>query len=301
MMNNIDAKSFITECALRVDSFLDKYLVIDDSYSSKLIESMRYSLFAGGKRIRASLLMSSYSLFSDSIDVVIPFAAAVEMVHTYSLIHDDLPAMDDDDYRRGKLTNHKVYGEALAILSGDALVTKAFELINDRRISPSISDTVRVDISTNLSVSSGDKGMIAGQVADILYGENSTPDKSLLKYIHMNKSTELIKASILIGARLANADEEECRLLSSYGNSIGLAFQIQDDILDITSSKEVLGKTTGKDVAQSKLTYPSLFGLDESKRILNELLTKAKDDISFFGDRAKVLNGISDYIIYRDK
>ena len=117
----------------------------------------------------------------------------------------------------------------------------------------------------------------------------------------MNKSTELIKASILIGARLANADEEECRLLSSYGNSIGLAFQIQDDILDITSSKEVLGKTTGKDVAQSKLTYPSLFGLDESKRILNELLTKAKDDISFFGDRAKVLNGISDYIIYRDK
>ncbi len=301
MMNNIDAKSFIEECALKVDSFLDKYLVIEESYSSKLIESMRYSLFAGGKRIRASLLISSYSLFSDNIEIVVPFAAAVEMVHTYSLIHDDLPAMDDDDYRRGKPTNHKVYGEALAILSGDALVTRAFELINDRRISPSISDTVRVDISTNLSVSSGDKGMIAGQVADILYGENSTPDKSLLKYIHMNKSTELIKASILIGARLANADEEECRLLSSYGNSIGLAFQIQDDILDITSSKEVLGKSTGKDVAQSKLTYPSLFGLDESKRILNELLTKAKDDILFFGDRAKILNGISDYIIYRDK
>ena len=300
-MNNTDSKSFIEECALRVDSFLDKYLVIKDSYSSKLIESMRYSLFAGGKRIRASLLISSYNLFSDNIEVVIPFAAAVEMVHTYSLIHDDLPAMDDDDYRRGKLTNHKVYGEALAILSGDALVTKAFELINDRSISPSISDTVRVDISTNLSVSSGDKGMIAGQVADILYGENSTPDKSLLQYIHMNKSTELIKASILIGARLANADEEECRLLSSYGNSIGLAFQIQDDILDITSSKEVLGKSTGKDVEQSKLTYPSLFGLDESKRILNELLAKAKDDISFFGDRAKVLNGISEYIIYRDK
>ncbi len=301
MMNNIDAKSFIEECALKVDSFLDKYLVIEESYSSKLIESMRYSLFAGGKRIRASLLISSYSLFLDNIEIVVPFAAAVEMVHTYSLIHDDLPAMDDDDYRRGKPTNHKVYGEALAILSGDALVTRAFELINDRRISPSISDTVRVDISTNLSVSSGDKGMIAGQVADILYGENSTPDKSLLKYIHMNKSTELIKASILIGARLANADEEECRLLSSYGNSIGLAFQIQDDILDITSSKEVLGKSTGKDVAQSKLTYPSLFGLDESKRILNELLTKAKDDILFFGDRAKILNGISDYIIYRDK
>lgn len=301
MMNNIDSKSFINDCALRVDSFLDKYLVLEDSYSSKLIESMRYSLFAGGKRIRASLLISSYSLFSDDIEIVVPFAAAVEMVHTYSLIHDDLPAMDDDDYRRGKPTNHKVYGEALAILSGDALVTKAFELINDRSISPSISDTVRVDISTNLSVSSGDKGMIAGQVADILYGENSTPDKSLLKYIHMNKSTELIKASILIGARLANADEEECRLLSSYGNSIGLAFQIQDDILDITSSKEVLGKTTGKDIEQSKLTYPSLFGLDESKRILNELLTKAKDDISFFGDRAKVLNGISEYIIYRDK
>ncbi len=300
-MNNVDTKSFITECALKVDSFLDKYLIIKDSYSSKLIESMRYSLFAGGKRIRASLLISSYSLFSDNIDIVIPFAAAVEMVHTYSLIHDDLPAMDDDDYRRGKLTNHKVYGEALAILSGDALVTKAFELINDRSISPSISDTARVDISTSLSVSSGDKGMIAGQVADILYGENSTPDKSLLKYIHMNKSTELIKASILIGARLANAYEEECRLLSSYGNSIGLAFQIQDDILDITSSKEVLGKTAGKDVVQSKLTYPSLFGLDESKRILDELLNKAKDDISFFGDRAKVLNGISDYIIYRDK
>ena len=300
-MNNIDSKSFINECALKVDSFLDKYLVIEDSYSSKLIESMRYSLFAGGKRIRASLLISSYSLFSDNIDIVIPFAAAVEMVHTYSLIHDDLPAMDDDDLRRGKPTNHKVYGEALAILSGDALVTKAFELINDRRISPSISDTVRVDISTSLSVSSGDKGMIAGQVADILYGENSTPDKSLLQYIHMNKSTELIKASILIGARLANADDEECKLLSSYGNSIGLAFQIQDDILDITSSKEVLGKTTGKDVVQSKLTYPSLFGLDESKRILSELLTKAKSDISFFGDRAKVLNGISEYIIYRDK
>ena len=300
-MNNIESKSFINECALKVDSFLDKYLVIEDSYSSKLIESMRYSLFAGGKRIRASLLISSYSLFSDNIDMVVPFAAAVEMVHTYSLIHDDLPAMDDDDLRRGKPTNHKVYGEALAILSGDALVTKAFELINDRRISPSISDTVRVDISTSLSVSSGDKGMIAGQVADILYGENSTPDKSLLQYIHMNKSTELIKASILIGARLANADEEECRLLSSYGDSIGLAFQIQDDILDITSSKEVLGKTAGKDVVQSKLTYPSLFGLDESKRILNELLSKAKDDISFFGDRAKVLNGISDYIIYRDK
>jgi len=299
--NNNILSNFLLEIAEDVDKFLDTYLKTDSQFSTGLIESIRYSIFAGGKRLRAGLVVATYQLFSDKRELAIPFAAAIEMIHTYSLIHDDLPSMDNDDYRRGKLTNHKVFGEALAILSGDTLLTKAFELINDRSISPEVTDSQRVDISFLTAESAGDKGMIAGQVADILFEGEKKITEELLRFIHIKKSAELIKASVGIGAKLANADDKQYRVLQNYAESIGLAFQITDDILDITSSSEQLGKTVGKDVAQSKVTYPAIFGVEGSSQIVSELIAIAKNEIEYFGADGYLLNDIATFILTRDR
>mgnify|MGYP003331706672 CR=1 FL=1 len=262
-----------------------------------LAQAVEYSLMAGGKRLRPVLVLLASDLCGGIQAAALSPACAIEMIHTYSLIHDDLPAMDNDDYRRGRLTNHKVYGEAMAMLAGDALLTLAFELIADNAATVSPDRIVRA--LKLISNATGTWGMVGGQVVDI-ESEGQTIEFETLKYIHAHKTGALLTASSVAGAMLVGADEGQLDALTRYGRHIGLAFQIADDILDIVGDQSKLGKPIGSDEGNDKATYPKFFGLDESRKMAHTEVQNAVDSLSGFGLSAEPLRGIARYIVERD-
>ncbi len=281
-----------------VDEALDRYLPRARTRPATLHEAMRYSLFAGGKRLRPILCLAAAEACGGSDDAALPAAAAVECIHTYSLVHDDLPCMDDDDLRRGRPTCHVKYGEGIAVLTGDALLTIAFEILAQAPPSPryGVGDYVG-----ELALASGSRHLIGGQVLD-LEGEGgdvaTTPAQ--LRYIHESKTAALLAASVRLGAMSANATPARLEALTDYGRSLGLAFQIIDDILDVTSTSEKLGKSVGKDEASAKSTYPALFGLEKSRKEAGRLTKRAHDALKPFGKKGAPLHEIADYLLVRD-
>jgi geranylgeranyl diphosphate synthase type II len=278
-----------------VDAELDRLVPPETALPETIHRAMRYSLFAGGKRIRPILCMEAARAVSDEADGVVTAACSLELIHTYSLIHDDLPALDNDDYRRGKLTNHKVFGDAMAILAGDALLTLAFQVLA-RLNAP---DDRKAKLIAELSTAAGTVGgMIGGQVAD-LEGEGKPPNPELLESIHRAKTGALLRASLRMGAMYAGASPEQYSALSCYGEHVGLAFQIVDDILDVEESSEALGKTAGKDAAQQKITFPAVYGLEASHRMAEEECARAHEVLAPFAGRAARLHELADMIVHR--
>ncbi|MCB0327691.1 MAG: polyprenyl synthetase family protein [Bdellovibrionales bacterium] len=281
----------------KLDQALSTYL--SDQHTSKTLQkAMNYSLSAGGKRIRPMLGFATAKALREDIDLMMPVACAIEMIHTYSLIHDDLPAMDDDDLRRGKATNHKVFGEACAILAGDALLTLAFSILS--QASWNIQSEKKLAIISHLSQASGAKGMVAGQVLD-MESENQSLNEIQLETIHRNKTAQLLSASVMCAALCFDPTPEQYAALEVYGRELGLAFQIADDILDETASTEELGKPSGSDQKKHKSTYPSVFGLETSKQKAQQCLEKALTAIDIFQENAQQLRALASYIIERKK
>lgn len=286
-----------------VDKSLDRYLPSAKKPPQTIHRAMRYSVFAGGKRLRPILVIAGAEVCDLDGRKVLPTACAMELIHTYSLVHDDLPAMDNDDLRRGKPTNHKVFGESIAILTGDALLTYAFHLVA-RNAKLLKCGSLLSDVVETVAEGAGVAGMVGGQVMDIEMDEGRWLKKSrrqqieILKTIHHNKTAALIRSSILAGALLAKANKMELNHLSNYGEKIGLAFQVADDILDIVGDKKLLGKK-GSDRSNQKLTYPAIFGLEESRRTALQLVRGAKKDLEIFGPRSAVLVELADFIAQR--
>lgn len=274
---------------------LEMYFIKKNNYQQNIYDAMEYSLFAGGKRIRPVLALSCAELFGDE-KKVLPFACGLEMIHTYSLIHDDLPCMDNDDLRRGKPTNHRVFGEAMAVLAGDALLTRAFEVaVKFSQLSP--EQTLR-EIQI-LAEASGTEGMIGGQVID-MESEGKKVDAKTLNALHINKTGALIIAAAKLGAIAGGATEEDIEHLSEYAKNIGLAFQIKDDILDVEGDSEVLGKKTGVDEINEKTTFVSIYGLEKSKQMLSDYTEKAKEQLKPYGEQAEFLKELANYLLKRD-
>ncbi len=293
----MDLHVYLDDRRRLVEDALDRFLPASTSRPEKLHESVRYSMLAPGKRIRPILTIASAEAVGGRAEDVLPSACALECIHAFSLIHDDLPCMDDDDYRRGRLTNHKVFGEAMAMLAGDALLTLAFELIADNA---SLVPPERiVPVVKMVSVATGTAGMVGGQVVDIeSEGKEIKPDE--LQFIHSHKTGALLTASVMAGALLCGADDAQQDALRRYGKSIGLAFQIADDILDVVGDQEKLGKPVGSDEKSDKATYPKLFGLEESRRKAHSEVMGAVDALSGFGPTADPLRGIARYIVERE-
>jgi len=288
-------RDYLAQQQRLVDAELDRLAPPETSAPETIHRAMRYSLFAGGKRIRPILCIEAARAVSDSPDGVLAAACSLELIHTYSLIHDDLPALDNDDYRRGKLTNHKVFGEAMAILAGDSLLTLAFQVLAQLPT----TDERRTRLILELSTAAGTVGgMIGGQVAD-LEGEGKPPSAGLLEAIHRAKTGALLRASLRLGAIYAGAAAEQYAALSCYGEHVGLAFQIVDDILDVEESSAALGKTAGKDAAQQKITFPAVYGLAMSRRMAGEECDRAHQTLEPFGERAGRLHELADLIVHR--
>ena len=293
--SSFDLSTYLVEQKKAIEIALDSALPV--IYPEKIYEAMRYSLLAGGKRLRPILCIAGCELVGGTASMAMPTACALEMIHTMSLIHDDLPAMDNDDYRRGKLTNHKVYGEDIAILAGDGLLTYAFELIATK--TENVPPQQVLQTIAHLARASGAAGLVGGQVVD-LESEGLT-DVSLetLNYIHAHKTGALLEACVVCGGILGGVSAADLQRLSRFAQNIGLAFQIIDDILDITATQEELGKTADKDVQAGKVTYPSLWGIDESRRQASQLVADAKSQLAAFGSKALPLLGIADFITSR--
>ncbi len=296
--NNWQLQPYLKERVRFVDSALDRYLPGADTLPTRLHEAMRYSVFAGGKRIRPILMLAACEAVGGEMKSVLPAACAIEMVHTYSLIHDDLPAMDDDDFRRGNPTNHKVYGEATAILAGDGLLTEAFILLSDKSIQAAIPPEQFCEVINIMAKSSGSRGMVGGQVVD-MEAERSPVDLPTLEYIHTHKTGALILAAIEIGALLGGATSQQRRALCRYGEAAGLAFQVADDILDIVADQSQLGKDVGSDQQRGKATYPALLGLTGARQHAAELRERALTALEGFDLSAQPLREIATYIIDR--
>lgn len=290
----MDLKSYLKEQKAVVENYLASYFEAPVPPAT-LHEAMKYSLFAGGKRIRPILCMTAYEACGGTATDILPQACALELIHTYSLIHDDLPAMDDDDLRRGKPTSHKVFGEAMAILAGDGLLTEAFFMFAG---SNSISRHLLIEALRELASAAGLHGMVAGQAMDII-GEGKKADKETLEFIHRHKTGALLRASVIMGGILCGATGPTMDALSDYGTNIGLTFQVVDDILDITGTTEELGKPRGSDSAKEKMTYPSLYGIERSREIAQEYIHKALNATGIFGPRALRLNDIAHYLLER--
>jgi geranylgeranyl diphosphate synthase type II len=289
-------RDYLAEQQQLVDCELDRLVPGESIPPATIHRAMRYSLFAGGKRIRPMLCLAAAGAVSSNTNGAVTVACTLEFIHTYSLIHDDLPALDNDDYRRGKLTCHKVFGEAMAILAGDALLTLAFQVLSTRL---TVDDQRKALLIGELSEASGTVGgMIGGQVAD-LEGEGQPPDATLLESIHRAKTGALLRASVRMGAIYAGASPAQLAALSSYGEHIGLAFQMIDDILDVEESSEALGKTAGKDAQQQKITFPAVYGLAESRRMAEAELQKAHASIESFVASAQHLRELADLIVRR--
>ena len=292
-------KDQLEEYVVLVNEYLDKYVVEKDLPEKSIYSAMRYSLLAGGKRLRPVLSLAVCDMLGGRREDVLPFACAVEMIHTYSLIHDDLPAMDNDDYRRGRLTNHKVYGEALAILAGDGLLNLAFELLLESILKSNENRDLKIRAAAIIAKASGVEGMIAGQVID-LESENIKIPSDILDRMHRCKTGALIKAPVVSSAVLCGADEDSVKKLECFAQNLGLAFQIKDDILDVEGSLEKLGKKTGSDAQNEKSTYVSLYGLENSKNMLNEITEKAVIILKDFGEKAVFLEELAKYLVNRD-
>ena len=283
------------QCRL-VESALNRWVPPETEPPQNIHKAMRYSLFAGGKRIRPVLCMSAARTVSDNVEGVEDVACTLELIHTYSLIHDDLPALDNDDLRRGRPTCHKIFGEAMAILAGDSLLTLAFEVLAKVQ---GVSAERRVALAAELATASGTvRGMIGGQVHDI-EGEGQPPTPELLEAIHRAKTGALLRASVRMGAICAGACPEQYSALSEYGEHVGLAFQIVDDILDVEQPSEALGKTAGKDAQQGKITFPAVYGLDRSKTMADEELSRAHESLRMFEPRAYWLHNLADLVVNR--
>lgn len=292
----MNAGEYLASQQRLVETELERLVPADTVPPESIHRAMRYSLFAGGKRIRPLLCLEAARVISDNTSGVEAAACSLEFIHTYSLIHDDLPALDNDDYRRGKLTCHKMFGEAMAILAGDALLTLAFETLSGMNSVPSSRKTKMI---AELSRAAGTVGgMIGGQVAD-LEGEGKAPDAQLLDSIHRAKTGALLRASVRIGAIYAGADEPRLAAISAFGEHIGLAFQIVDDILDVEQSSAALGKTAGKDARQQKITFPAVYGLEESRRMAEQERAHAQQSLEIFRVRAGRLRDLADLIVQR--
>ncbi len=289
-------REYLEQQQKRVEAALDRIAPPDTASPETIHQAMRYSLFAGGKRLRPILCMEAAQTVSGDVEGVEEAAAALELIHTYSLIHDDLPALDNDDLRRGRSTNHKVFGEAMAILAGDGLLTLAFSVL--ARLPADAA--IRVRLITELASASGTvDGMIAGQVRD-LEGEHAEPTAQRLESIHRAKTGALLRASVRVGGIYAGAATGQLTALTCFGEHIGLAFQIIDDVLDVEQSSETLGKTAGKDAARKKITFPAVYGLRRSREMAAEELQRAHASLQPFGDRARWLRAIAELIVHRN-
>ena len=278
-----------------IEAALDRILPSEDTQPPSIHRAMRYSVFAGGKRIRPVLCLESARMFTQNMDAAIQAGCAIEFIHTYSLIHDDLPALDNDDLRRGKPTNHKVFGEAIAILAGDALLTLAFETLAK---SPLEAER-RVRVITEIAAAAGTvNGMVGGQVADVEAGGKPV-SADALEYIHRSKTAALIRASIVAGAIAGGAADADVERLRRFGDNIGWAFQVVDDLLDVEESSTALGKTAGKDQAQKKATYPALYGIEKSRTIATDLEAKAIAELAPYGERAARLRQLCEFLVAR--
>ncbi len=286
---------FFEEDRLAVDAALERLLPAQTAPPSSVHTAMRYSVFAGGKRIRPILCLETARIFTSNVTPALYPACALEFIHTYSLIHDDLPALDNDDLRRGKPTCHKKFGEALAILAGDALLTLAFETISATLVPSERCVSILGEVA---SAAGTINGMVGGQVADV-EAEGKRVDPQTLEYIHRSKTAALIRASITAGALCAGAGPEDVARLRRFGETIGWAFQVTDDILDVEESSAALGKTAGKDMAQQKATYPSVFGLERSHEIAKDLATKAIAELIPYAERASRLREIAEFLVLR--
>lgn len=292
-----DLERFLASSTASVNAALDKFLPSDATRPATIHKAMRYSLFAGGKRMRPAVCLAAAAACAGRETDAVPLACAVECIHTYSLIHDDLPAMDNDDYRRGKLTNHKVFGEGIAVLAGDALLTQAFEIAAKCKGWPRYSHQ---QIILEIAEAAGSLQLIAGQVAD-LEGEGKKISVEELRYIHERKTSALLCCSVRLGGMSANCTPKQLKALTDFGYHVGLAFQVIDDILDVTQTSEQLGKTAGKDTKAQKATYPSIVGLEKSRKIAEELTKKAFAALKIFKGNAQALEALAEFLLKRDR
>jgi geranylgeranyl diphosphate synthase, type II len=292
-----DLKKFLEQRTVSVNRALNTFLPRTTAKPSTIHQAMRYSIFAGGKRMRPAVCLAAAEACGGSEKDALPLACAVECIHTYSLIHDDLPAMDNDDFRRGKPTNHKVYGEGIAVLAGDALLTQAFEIAAQAEGWPRYSHR---DIILEIATAAGSLQLIAGQVAD-LEGEGKKTSAAQLKYIHERKTSALLCCSVRLGGMSANCTTAQLEALTNFGYNVGLAFQIIDDILDITQTTEQLGKTAGKDTAAQKATYPSIVGMEKSRALAKQLTNRAFAALKIFKGKAVALEALAEYLLCRDR
>jgi geranylgeranyl diphosphate synthase type II len=289
-------EEYLFEKRQLIDSTLERYLPPEHQYPEVIFRAMRYSVLNGGKRLRPVLTLAACEAVGGDCQVALPTACAIEFIHAYSLIHDDLPAMDDDDLRRGKPTNHKVFGEAIAILAGDALQALAFETIAETK---GVEAKILVEVVRKIASAAGVGGMVVGQVADVI-SEGKQIDIDALEFIHKHKTGALIEASVVVGGLLGGGSAEQVNALSLYGSKVGLAFQIADDILDIEGEEAKLGKRTGGDTQKQKLTYPSVFGLSESKNLAQKAVEEAINSLAAFDERADPLRLLAHFIVDRE-
>jgi geranylgeranyl diphosphate synthase type II len=292
----VNLKNYLVTRQKLIDRALDRYLPKANTKPGTLHKAMRYSLFAGGKRLRPILCLAAAEACRGKINDALPLACALECIHTYSLVHDDLPSMDNDDFRRGRPTCHKVFGEGIAVLAGDALLTIAFEIVSHAKAR-------RYDMSTLLrevAVAAGSQKLIAGQVAD-LEAEGKNVKRRELKFIHENKTAAILRTSVRLGAMSANADTKKLSAITTFGQRLGLAFQVIDDILDVTQTSEILGKSAGKDVAAKKATYPAVIGLEKSRAEAKRLTREAHNALSVFSNRdAEALHALANHLLERE-
>lgn len=295
----MDLKVYLKEQCARVDGALDRFLPRETELPHSVHKAMRYSVFAGGKRVRPILLLAACQAVGGDTGRAIPAACAMEMIHTYSLIHDDLPAMDDDDFRRGNPTNHKVFGEAIAILAGDALLTEAFKLASDPRFTCDCDPSGLLAVIHEIATCAGSYGMVGGQVVDMESEGRQDIDLATVQYIHTHKTGALIKASVVAGALLGGASGQKLAAITRYGEAAGLAFQIADDILDIVGTTEEIGKDAGSDEARGKATYPAVMGLAAAREEAQAMMDEALRALEIFGAESDPLREIARYIVQR--
>ena len=292
----MDLKAYLVVRQKQIDRALDRYLPKENVKPTTIHKAMRYSLFAGGKRLRPILCLAAAETCGGKIEHAFPLACAMECIHTYSLVHDDLPSMDNDDFRRGRLTCHKVFGDGIAVLAGDALLTVAFEIVS--RAKPASRYNMSI-LLNEVAVAAGSRKLIAGQVAD-LEAEGKQSGRTELRYIHENKTAAILTTSVRLGAMSANASPKQLAAITKFGRALGLAFQVIDDILDVTQTSEKLGKSAGKDIAAKKATYPAVIGLNESRAEAKRLTKQAHDALSIFGKKAEALHALANYLLERE-
>ncbi len=292
----MNLKAYLKSRQKKIDRALERYLPGQNVRPPTIHKAMRYSLFAGGKRLRPILCLAAAETCGGKIDHALPLACALECIHTYSLVHDDLPSMDNDDFRRGRPTCHKVFGDGIAVLAGDALLTIAFEIVSRAKFSSRYNMSI---LLREIAVAAGSRKLIAGQVAD-LEAEGRKIDMTGLRYIHENKTAAILTTSVRLGAMSAGAGPKQLAAITKFGRSLGLAFQIIDDILDVTQTTEKLGKSAGKDVAAKKATYPAVIGLEQSRVEARLLTRQAHNALSIFGEKAEMLHVLANYLLERE-